>query len=438
VQAPLRLIEHVITSDRPYSEIVTADYTLADSTVATVWGLPYDAKGELWQETKYADGRPTAGILSDSFLFTRHGTTYSNKSRGRANLVSRALLCYDFLSREIPIDTGIDLADEGAVTHAVQENPACLTCHQTLDPLAAYFAPFRPIYVPSDLKAYPYDTYVESLQKPFSVTEPGFFGAPSKNLKELGAAIAKDPRFSLCAAKRFYSYLAEVNVEDVPHDLAARLQSVLLDHDLSAKALARAIVLSDEFRSAYGKTEDAAEDLVGLMKTRPEALARTVQDLTGYRWETTLPFPIQGAVVGEVDLMSDAFFGFKVLAGGVDGQSVTRPSHTMSATTTLTFEALASHASEHVVVNDFANPKKEARRLLKLIDEKDTSEANVRAQLAALELRFYGTDLASDAPEVDDAYELFTKTLAAHSGNALRAWTMVVYALLQDPRMAYY
>jgi hypothetical protein len=114
IEAPLRLIEHVVMLDRPYTEIVTADYTLADDVVATVWGLPYDVDGARWQETRYPDARAHAGILSDSFLFTRHSTTYSNKSRGRANAISRALLCYDFLSREIPVDSGIDLADPAA------------------------------------------------------------------------------------------------------------------------------------------------------------------------------------------------------------------------------------------------------------------------------------------------------------------------------------
>ena len=66
-----------------------------------------------------SDARPHAGILSDSFLFTRHSTTYSNKSRGRANAVSRALLCYDFLEAEIPVDIGIDLADPEEVASEV-------------------------------------------------------------------------------------------------------------------------------------------------------------------------------------------------------------------------------------------------------------------------------------------------------------------------------
>ena len=37
---PLRLVEDIVMTDQPYTRIVTADYTMADRTVATVWGLP--------------------------------------------------------------------------------------------------------------------------------------------------------------------------------------------------------------------------------------------------------------------------------------------------------------------------------------------------------------------------------------------------------------
>ena len=41
-EEPLRLIEYVITHDRPYTEIVTADYTISDPISAVVWGQSRD------------------------------------------------------------------------------------------------------------------------------------------------------------------------------------------------------------------------------------------------------------------------------------------------------------------------------------------------------------------------------------------------------------
>jgi Protein of unknown function (DUF1585)/Protein of unknown function (DUF1588) len=440
VDAPLRLIEHVIMDDRPYSEIVTADYTLADRTVATVWGMPYDASGASWQETHYDDKRPTAGILSDSFLFTRHSTTYSNKSRGRANMMSRALLCYDFLSRELPIDTSIDLADSNAVTHAVQNNPTCRACHDSLDPLAAYFAPFRPIYLPTDIDAYPYSTYVPSFQMPFSVTAPAFFDEPGKNVVDLGRAIAADPRFTRCAAEHFYTFFNQVDPDQAPAAAVEALVEVFKKKNMSAKALARAVVMADDFRASHADADEEAEALVGLKKASPTALARMIEDLTGFRWETTLAFQISddyGGNIGDIDLMTDAFFGFKVLAGGIDSQSVTRPSRTMSATVTLTVQELSGRAAKYVVEQDLAHKDKSKRRLLELFDAADTSEAAVRAQLAALSLRLYGEVVEPDSPDVDAAYAVFSGAKSAGADGA-RALTLTLYAMLQDPRMVYY
>ncbi len=108
MEAPLRLVEHVVMNDLPYSEIVTADYTVANASVATIWGLPYTEDGPAWQTTKWEDGRGNAGILSDSWLFQRHSSTLSNANRGRANAMSKALLCHDFfrvISTSTPVST---------------------------------------------------------------------------------------------------------------------------------------------------------------------------------------------------------------------------------------------------------------------------------------------------------------------------------------------
>ena len=439
VQAPLRLIEHVVMDDRPYSEIVTADYTVADDAVATVWGMPYDVSGPEWQETHYNDERPQAGILSDSFLFTRHSTTFSNKSRGRANLISNALLCFDFLSSEIPVDAGIDLADPEAVADAVRNNEACLTCHRTLDPLAAHFAGFYPIYVPSDLEKYPFGSYKPAFTEAFSAAEPGYFGQPSSDLVSLGRSLAGDPRFTRCAAKRFYSFLAQVPLQDVPDALSAKLERGFIDSGLNAKALAKAVVMSDAFRAAYSDDDATAQTLVGLRKARPSQLAGTIEALTGYRWRTRLPIELGTGAgkVGDVDLMDDAFFGFKVLAGGIDGNSVTRPSYTASATVALSLEALAARAADYVVAVDFARDKASERRLLTLVERGTDDEPTIRAQLALLELRMFGERLPPDDPAIDDALQLYQGARKLAGGNAARAWSLTLFAMLQDVRMLY-
>ena len=445
--APARYVEHVVMNDRPYHEIVTGEYTVVDPIVATVFGVPYDESGDRWQEARYTDGRPVAGILSDSWLFTRHSSTVSNRNRGRAAFVARSLLCYDFLSREVEVDTaGIDLADDEALAQAIRENDACASCHQTLDPLAAHFADYFPLYVPQNLTAYPVEIYGNPLAQTMRVTEPGFFGEPSGGIRDLGVLIAEDPRFTTCAARRFYSYIVQVPENEVPFEAISDLNDVFVNSGQNAKALARAIVLSDDFRVSHAigeddddedEGDDEGEDVHGMMKVRPEQLARTVEDLTGFRWQTRLRYDFGAGEVGRVDLMTDSLFGFSVLAGGTDGQAVTQPSHTMSATSTLVLRALAAQAAPYAVNADFAETDASRRWLLRRVEPDTREQSAIRAQLVDLELRFFGQVLAPDSPEIDDVWTLFSSALAS-SSDVRHAWVTTLYALLQDVRLAYF
>lgn len=442
--APLRLIEHVVTSDRPYSEIVTADYTVADRIVATVWGSAYQGNGRDWVETKYGDRREHAGILSDSFLFTRHSTTYSNANRGRANAVSSALLCYDFLQRDITIDASINLADPDEVANATRKNPACQSCHNALDPLASYFAGLRPEYVPTFEQSYPIVFDTAPLASVFSSAEPAYFGHEGRGLRFLGSMIAQDPRFSLCTAKRFYSYLNQVPLEHVPIDRAADLQKKLVASNMNARALVREIVLSDDFRTSHPLAADDKGVVPGVRKVRARELDRMVFDLTGFRWETELGRlgdggPFDPGPVGRIDLMSDPFFGYAVLFGGTDAYYVTKPSHSMNATATAVLRGVASKAAAHVVGADIAEVVPERRRLLRRSANATASdEPAARAQIADLHARIYGEVTDPQSAEVTATYGLFKDVLASSGGDAGRAWSLTIFAMLQDTRLAFY
>jgi len=438
VEAPLRLVEHVVRNDRPYPEIVTADYTLADEVVATVWGLPYDDEEGGWQVTRYEDERPVAGILSDGFVFTRHSTTYSNKNRGRAANLARGLLCYDFLDRQVEIDSGIDLADEEAVANAIATNDACVSCHQTLDPLATLFADHFPIRVPAELESYPVRQFAPELRPLYAPRDahPYFFGQPAVDLVDVGVHVANDPRFALCASRRFYGHLAGVEEGAIPLDVVDRYRDVFVESGQNARALARAIVLGDDF-AVRRVTGDATDALVGVKRASPEQLARMFEDLTGYVWESDFDFDVGAGRVGRVDLMRDPFLGYSVLAGGTDSISVTRPARTWSATTALVLRGLAAHAAPHVVRSDLAEPDPSYRRLLTEVDPDTRDEPRIRGQLVMLHLRLFGERVTEEDPSVDAAYEVFADTLAARD-DVSRAWTTTLFAMFQDIRVAYF
>jgi hypothetical protein len=431
-EAPLRLVDYVVRNDLPLTEIVTADYVLADSAVAAVWGLDYDGDGESWELAYFDDGRPHAGLLSESWLYTRHSSTFSNKNRGRANAIARGLLCHDFVERQVELDVTIDLADPEQVQNAIATNDTCVSCHQTLDPLAGFFGSFYPLFVPSFVESYPFAGYVPELAPLFTVKDPGYFGYPGGDVAHLGQMIAEDPRFVQCQARRFYAYFQQVPLSAVPHQREAELVRVL-GQNLSAKELVKAIVLDPSFLTSHRLRDDVEGEGPTVLRARPWQLARSIADLTGFRWQSSIDFDLGYGNIGGVDLMTDSLFGFEVLAGGIDSVNVSQPAHTMTASASAVLRDLAARAADHVVEADasFADSAKLFTNL------ESTDEASVRAELVALHASVLGQLLADDSAEVNDAYALFQGALAA-AGEPKRAWKLTLFALLQHPRMAFY
>ncbi len=445
MDAPLRLIEHVILEDKPYTEIVTANYTMVNTHTAGVWGLAHSGEPnpEIWEPSQWIDDRGNAGILTDGWLFTRHDSTIANANRGRANAMSRALLCEDFLARDIDIDPqAVNLADPNEVADAVKTDAACVSCHQSLDPLASFFSGYFPQVLPSAV-TYPHDNYsagLFSLIYGVDMRDPGYFGFAGESLVDLGALIASDPRFSLCTARRFYSYFHQIPLEQVSHETASKLQRDFIDSGFSARELVRSIVLDDAFHvshvdlEALGDQEPSEDALAarGFKKIRPVQLKLLLHNTVGFSWKAD----ISQFQLGTIDLLDDSFVGFQVLGGGIDGYYVTRPAHTYNATASLLLRTAARDAAGYAVEHDFTSDPG-ARKLLTIGDPNDTSEARVREQIVDLYVRLLGQQVAGDSLDVDQTYELFTVALS-QAGTPSRAWKIVVAALMQDIAVAYY
>ncbi len=443
---PLRLIEDVVTNDRPYTEIVTADYTMATATVAATWGLEHSGR-EGWEQVRWKDGRGGAGVLATNGLFLRHRSTAFNYNRGRANAISRGLLCHDFLEGEIHLDTKINLADPAVVSKAVVANPSCAGCHQTLDPLASYFFGF--LMGPLSVGGYPFPLYnAERLEDWQGTTgrPPGFFGRETEltevearvvgedgvearvmrtsRLPGLGKAIAEDPRFARCAVTRVASYLMEVPREELPVAWVARLQEDFVANGYSLKRLIKDVVMSPRFSAGAHRTAEGAAKLVGYQKVRPQQLGRMIAALTGYQWSD-----------GRVNYLDDDLLGFRVLAGGIDSYYVTEPVHTMNATASLVSRKLALDAAEYVVERDLRAKGK--RRLFAEGDLRSVREADIRRQLVQLHARIYSELVGEDDAALGDEVALFRGVLES-GGEVERAWTITVAAMLSDLRAVYF
>ncbi len=435
---PLELIAHVVMNDRPFTEVVSAEYTVANGVLASYYDItrPKD-QGHQWVESHYTDGRPEAGVLSSTAFHTRWTTTDSNANRGRANAWTRAVLCYDFMTRDIVIDTSLDLSDPNVVNNAVRTNPSCVGCHQTLDPLASHFYGY---FIPEDVspdaeRSYPIKTYSADLEFRWENSTgraPGYFGFTNENqnLRALGQQIAEDPRFSMCAVKRFTKGLTSEVIKEQDFVENDRLHDWFVKTNYDAKALVEEILMSPRYRIA-APLATTADPVLGLKLLSPEQVNRMFADLTASEFAWLMDFP-EG-----YHLLENDIYGFRMMSGGYDSRFVTAPAYTVNATHILTLRMAAADAAS-LAVDREAQLDPGQRRLLTLVaNMNDASEATVRAQAVDLYKLLYGQAITPDSQDATDVWTLFS-TVNARRSDPVYAWKITLAALFSDVRIAFY
>ncbi len=417
-EEPLRLVAWIADHDRPWTDVVRADWTVADSVLAAAWPVDYPAEETGWRQVPYVDGRPPAGVLATSGLWWRYTTTYGNANRGRANAVSRILLCNDYLERAVPFDPTLDLTDEHAVQDAVLSNPACVACHAAVDPLGAQLWGFYAEFTDVLGEVARYHPEREDHWRAF-VTPPGYFGSPvdGANPGVLGLALAQDPRLVNCAVRRTWGALMQR--EPGPRDERDLLvhREAMLAGGVTLRALVRSILRDPAYRALDG--DDAPWRLVAA-----DTWASAVEDLTGWRFQ-----------VEDGDVMREDRFGVRSLAGDVRTSGIV--ARGPSPTQVEVHERWAQQAARHVARHDADHP--DAATLLRDVDVAGDPGADaLRAQIVALHLRILSEVVAPDAPSVDEEVQLWQAVAARTAGDTVEAWAVVVEYLLRDPAFVVY
>ena len=419
-EEPLRIVAYVAVNDLPYTDIVTADWTMANPLIAEVWPVDYPEGETGWQQVHYTDDRPAAGILSSNSMWWRYGSTYSNANRGRANAISKILFCTDYLPRPIEFDRNVSLLDDGAINEALQTNEGCIGCHSTLDPLAAYLWGFYYDTTTSSVDVTYYHPEREYWWEDATEIGPSFYGVPSYNLEDLGAQIAGDSRLPECAAEQVFEQLLqrESTLEDT--ETLTALRETFLDEGLKLRELIRAVMLGEAYRSAG----DAGTPY---KLTRPDLLASQLEDLTGFRF-----------TYADYDMLTTDTYGLRTLGGGIDGGYVTAPAPEVNATMSLVYERLAQAAAWYVVRNDKADPA--SARLFTQIGFTENPQSNreaMAAQIQDLHLRLFSKRIDADGVEVEANLELWSALYEAESDPAA-AWAGLLSVLLRDPDFLFY
>ena len=167
-RAPLELIAYVVENDRPYTEILTADYTMANPMTAEAYGAAtqfenindpnefrpseivsyyrndfskvvayHSSLGNVVLEAgNLLTDYPHAGVLNSGAFLRRYPTTATNRNRLRSRWTY-----YHFLGEDIQ-KTTLRTTDATALldtNNPTLNNMECAQCHSLLDPVAGTF-----------------------------------------------------------------------------------------------------------------------------------------------------------------------------------------------------------------------------------------------------------------------------------------------------------
>ena len=273
-RAPVELIAHVVENDRPYTEILTADYTMVTPLTADILNAQLDQQ---WEESviyngeysefhkKFLPGKnfgtyvtpptgeeacvpveidgecyatgwepfqwPHAGVLNTIAFLQRYPTTETNRNRARARWAYKLFLGVDIEASAARTTDAEALADTNNPTLL---NPACTVCHRTLDPVAGTFQNYSALgyfrennHMDSLPYAYvvdPESGYIEGDTWFRDMRPPGFAGkvAPDawNSLQWLADHMVNDPRFPVGTVEFWWPAVMGRDVLRAPEDPA--------------------------------------------------------------------------------------------------------------------------------------------------------------------------------------------------------------------------
>ncbi|MPW31986.1 hypothetical protein F9L16_23860 [Agarivorans sp. B2Z047] len=209
-----RLIKHVVDNNLPFTEILTADYTVINYFSAEQYAvagsmefnrLDYPEYDEYpWDPEDYKVfrfGIEHTGVLSTVSFMGYFPTTSTNVNRQRSTEFYKLFVDTDIMGFGGDRPTDEDLAGENPTL----ENPACTGCHIVMDPVASAFKHWTKD--PSDSRGPVYSQVVTpDLWDSSGILPVGFNGeeAPyytEQPLRWLVERVVEDPRFARSVVK---------------------------------------------------------------------------------------------------------------------------------------------------------------------------------------------------------------------------------------------
>ena len=383
-----RTMAYYATHDEDWRDVVQSPFTMANDLLLSIWPLEAIETTDGWKKARYTDGRPPLGILMNNGLWWRYYTTPNNFNRARASVMADLFLCVDYLSRPISFEATALLEHED-FNEIIQNNEACIGCHNTLDPLAATFFGFwwYDIYDTAELSRYHPER--EYLGEELLNTEIAYFGQPLASPSQLGMFVAQDPRFTQCTVQKLTEALWHQPKQNINFSALHTFHDQFVQSQYRISSLLTAIVLEPSFHETSSRMLSAQQ------------LALTIEDLTGFVWKEN-----------DILLLENDIVGYRKMLGGADGNEITHPATTPSISRQLTLKRFAQAAAQHWA---------EQNTLPERFTDDDLYQE--------LFLRLYGHPPSEERMEIDQ--EMWTQI--AQQSSPKQAWISLLSVWLRDP-----
>jgi hypothetical protein len=488
LREPLELIKYIVKNDRPFTEIVTADYIMMSPFTSKGYGVfeqirgqfqnpedPFEyipaklpaLKGRDKKVQPTADGiYPSSGLLTMFQYLRRYPTTVTNRNRLRARMYYRHFLGVDVMALAPRVTDAAAVAKN--FSNPTMQAPDCVVCHKTIDPVAGLFQDYfneEGHYGPRK------EGWFNDMFGPGREGQPMPADQKWRALQWLGRETARDPRFAVAMVEHIYYLLFGRKVLLAPLDIedplfTPRRRAYLVQRQeirsiaerftasgFNLRAAFKGLIASPFYRvdglsePATNAARKAELDDVGIARMlTPEQLERKIGAIFGQRW-------------GKLDPTD-----YRILYGGIDSRAVTErmsdPSGAMGAIQRI----MSNDVACKNVSADFTKPAAE-RRLFPGIEpdvvpgSSPDAELRIRQTIVHLHRRLLGRERPPDHPEIERTYRLFVgiledardrkgtgqnenwscgpNRLRPDATYAIRAWRAVVTYLLRQDEFLY-
>jgi hypothetical protein len=419
-KAAPELIAYIVENEKPYSEILTANYTMVNPRLDEYYRadanfnnpsdqaemVPAQIKGFMLEDETFTSDYtetfgleiftegpnitwPHAGILNDPAFLERYPSTATNRNRARSRWAQYFFLDFDIEKSAARTTDPDALADTDNPT---MKNPNCTVCHETLDPIAGAFQNYGDVgyyrdqwggkdSLPDTYKwpekddSSPYqqgDTWYRDMRA------PGFKGEAvpdsDTSLQWLAQKIVNNDRFAISAVKFWWPAIigsAAVDAPEVSSDndydskkAVYSAQSLFIDE--LANSLRSHMNLKDAFvdviMSEWFRNNSMTEDAFELHSSNKSGKGRLLSpELLDRKTKA-----VMGLSWGEhypewndYQRRSSLQDDYKLTYGGIDSDGVITRSEEMTA---IMSQLALTHAAEmacEVVVNDFIKSDEE-------------------------------------------------------------------------------